>query len=591
MAATEPRSTPIPLRILLRPLWAPLRQHWGLAAATIFSGWGKFILPMGVPLLMQHLIDRVLDHPGPEADRTMLLAAVVGVVLIAVVAVAVYFRTSCSQRLAAALQHRLRRRLFHHIQRLSMPFFHRHHAGALGSRVSSDINHAGVVVEKGILQTSMDGPAFLVNGGLMWFYHPPLATVCFVFFALKAWVMIRYSAPMRRQRKSIQDSQSTVTGRAAEIFSGISVVKAFSGEHASGAAFAESSQQVHDLQQENSHLQGSFQGLSHGLMLANQIAVVLLGGWLVLHQPGSLSKGELVAFLMLVGLVAGSVQRLIDAMLQIQDGLAALERIHDVLTVLPDPADRPDAIEPKIHGAIELKDVVFGYRPDEPVIRGLSFRLEAGRSYALVGPSGGGKSSLAQLILRFYDPQQGAVLIDGNDLRSLRQAHYRSRVACVLQDPIIFSSSVRDNIAFASEDRGDPAVEAAARMAQAHEFIQGLPEGYDTRVGERGVALSGGQRQRIAIARALMRDPCILILDEATSALDTLTERSIQQVIDHLHGSRTVLVIAHRLSTVRAVDEILVIDSGRLVEHGSYDELIARGGAFAKLAMQEERAA
>jgi ATP-binding cassette subfamily B protein len=278
---------------------------------------------------------------------------------------------------------------------------------------------------------------------------------------------------------------------------------------------------------------------------------------------------------------------MVEGINQLQEGLAALERIGELLRVLPTPADSPEAIEPPLAGRIEFRDVRFAYQ-GRPVIDGFSFPFERGRSYALVGPSGSGKSTLCQLMLRFWDPDAGEIRIDGHELRAIRQAWYRQNVAVVLQDPVIFSATVRDNIDFAVDGATQAQVERAAREAQAHDFIMALPQGYDTRLGERGVSLSGGQRQRIAIARALMRDPKLLILDEATSALDTVTEREIQAVIDRLHGSRTVVVIAHRLSTVRNVDEILVLDRGRLVEHGAWDSLIASGGVFARLAAEQE---
>jgi ATP-binding cassette, subfamily B, bacterial len=295
-----------------------------------------------------------------------------------------------------------------------------------------------------------------------------------------------------------------------------------------------------------------------------------------------------VKFIMLIGALNGAVQRLIDAMAQVQDGVAALERINDLLIISPNPAEHKTPTTPTISGALSFDQVTFAYK-DRPVVENFSFTFQAGRTYALVGPSGSGKSSLCQLMLRFYDPQTGAVRIDGHDLRAIQQQHYRQSVAVVLQDPIIFSTSVRDNIDFGVDNPTEADVIRAAKQAQAHEFISELPDGYATRLGERGMSLSGGQRQRIAIARALMRQPKVLILDEATSALDTVTERSIQEVIDHLRGSCTIIVIAHRLSTIRNVDDIVVLDHGHIAEHGSYDDLLAQDGLFARLVEEQEK--
>lgn len=577
------RQAGVPLRLLLEPLKKPLKQNWKPAVLTILAGWGKFVLPMGVPLITGHLIDRVLlMPPGPETREALLRLSGISLGLLLLLGVATYYRSALAQQLASSLQHSLRQRLFHHIQRLSMRFFNRHHAGSLGSRVSSDITHAGVVVDKGLIQLSMDGFSLLTLGGVMLSINPWLACLCFLFLSGNAMVVRRYSPVIRSGRKNIQESQSSITGRAAEYFSAITVVKAFAGEQQSGRAFSESSEHVRELQVANSKLQGAFQSLSHTLVIACQVTVALVGSWMILHHPDMLSKGDLVGFLLFVGLINGSVQRLTDSLIQIQDGFAALERIYDILAVSPSPADKPDALTPQLSGSMRFEHVDFGYR-EKQVLFNVGFEMTAGRTYALVGSSGSGKSTLTQLMLRFYDPWRGRILLDGIPLTDIEQSHYRRQVAVVLQDPIIFSTSVRENIGFAVDDPTDEAIERAARAAQAHEFILDMPHGYESRLGERGVALSGGQRQRIAIARALMRDPRILILDEATSALDSVTERSIQDVVDQLRGSRTVVIIAHRLSTVRNVDEILVMAEGRLAERGGYAALREKEGIFAKL--------
>ena len=590
MSRSDSQSSPrkIPLKKLLVPLKAPLKQSWKLAALTILAGWGKFALPMGVPLITGHLIDEVLTKPANSVTRLELIQlGGISAVLLTVLAVCTYYRSALAQQLASNLQHDLRKRMFHHIQRLSMRFFNRHHAGSLGSRVSSDITYAGVVVDKGLIQLSLDGLSMLTLGGVMIFINPWLALLCFVFLSGNAWVVRHYSPDIRQGRKDIQEQQSSVTGRAAEYFSAITVVKAFAGENQSGRAFSKSSEQVRDLQVANSKLQGAFQSWSNTLVVACQITIALVGSWMIIYHPGTLTRGNLVEFLLFVGLINGSIQRLTDSLIQIQDGFAALERIHDILEVSPSPADSPNSQTPQLTGNMQFSHVAFGYQKKQ-VLFDLSYEMTAGKTYALVGPSGSGKSTLTQLMLRFYDPWEGEILLDGIPLTDINQSHYRRQVAVVLQDPIIFSTSVRENIGFAVENPTQTSIEAAARAAQAHEFILEMPDGYDSRLGERGVALSGGQRQRIAIARALMRDPRILILDEATSALDSMTERSIQDVIDELRGSRTVVIIAHRLSTVRNVDEILVMDKGHLKERGDYRTLKEKNGIFTKLLEQQK---
>ncbi|MCC5850997.1 MAG: ABC transporter ATP-binding protein [Verrucomicrobia bacterium] len=574
----EPR-----LRDLLRPLKDPLKERWHLAALTIVAGWGKFVLPMGVPLLTGYLIDHVILQPaGPETRAIIYRLAVYSMCGIFTLAVATYFRSALAQELASHMQHTLRRKLFHHIQQLGMNFFHRQHAGSLGSRVSSDITHAGVVVDKGLIQLSMDGVSLITLFVVMMMNNVWLALLAFSLLGCNGLVVRKFGPKIRSGRKEIQERQSSVTGRAAEYFSAITLVKAYAGEEESGRNFSDYSETVRDLQVANSKLQGSFQSISNALLFSTQIILALVGSWMIVEYPGSLTAGSLVELLLFSSLINGSVQRLTDSLIQIQDGFAALERIHDILQLSATPKEPENPQYPALTGKMRFDHVDFGYT-DKTVIFDFNFEFQSGKTYALVGKSGSGKSTLTQLVLRFFDPKKGQILLDDVPLPEISLAHFRSQVATVLQDPILFSTSVRENIGFASDNPDLETIQAAAKAAQAHDFILEMPKGYDSRVGERGVSLSGGQRQRVAIARALMRDPKILILDEATSALDSVTERSIQDVIEALRGTRTVIIVAHRLSTIRNVDEILVMSGGRLVEHGNFEALKNAGGHFSEL--------
>lgn len=589
------RQKDVSLMRLLEPLKEPLARRWPLLVLTILAGWGKFAVPLAIPWMAGRVFDTVLPHgdnPAPaNANQVLLMYSMFAILIAVIIGIATFYRSALAQRLTAAVTHHLRKRLFFHMQRLSVSFFHKHHAGALGSRVSSDINHSAVILNKGIIQWSMDGMALIAASIIMFFMNWKLAIMVLGLLSINA-VIIRIIGPkIRRQRKTIQDRQSAVTGCAAEYFAGISVVKAYAGEKASSANFKDTSRGVHDAQVVNSKYQGTFQALTSTVVLLTVLAVIFLGSYIIVHNPEELSKGALLAFMLYVGHVNGAVQRLSDSMVELQDGVAALDRLHDVHSIMPAPPEAAHPIYPRINGEIAFKDVTFSYpKQDEAVLKDFNYTFEAGKSYALVGTSGSGKSTITQLMLRFYDPQHGSIEIDGKPLRKISKHHYRSHVAVVLQDPIIFSGSVAENIGFADAEANFERIQAAAKAAQADEFICDLPHGYNSPLGERGVSLSGGQRQRIAIARALMRDPKLLILDEATSALDNVTERAIQEVTDQLHGTRTMIVIAHRLSTIRHVDRILVIDQGRLVEEGRYDELNERGGHFATFAAEQQEA-
>jgi ABC-type multidrug transport system fused ATPase/permease subunit len=594
MAETDGSARPgdVPsLGQILEPLREPFRRVRGKLVLTILFGWGKFFIPLAIPWVIGHIIDQVLKPSLPPAQAGPLLlqygAIALGAVLLS--AIATYWRHVLGVQLQSEVQHRLRKRLFHHLQRLSMSFFQRHHAGALGARVSSDIAAAGALFDKGIVHYAMDIALFL--GVAVWLVTVSwqLTLLACVPLAITGLIMWRVTPTLRQQQKAVQEGQSRITGIAAEMFAGITLVKASAGEFEAAAEFGERSSLVRSLQRQTARMHGRFSSVTHAMVVMTSALVAVAGAWLISNGTSALTIGSLVSFIMYLGNLNSAMQRMIDNMLQLQEGLAALERINDYLHVLPSPADKPDAGEPPIAGGLVFHEVRFAYPGKPPVLDGFSFAFRQGRSYALVGPSGSGKSTLAQLMLRFYDPDAGAVLADGHDLRDLRQQWWRNHVAVVLQDPILFSTSVADNIDFARDGVSQAQIEAAARAAQAHDFIAALPEGYDTPLGERGVSLSGGQRQRIAIARALLREPKLLILDEATSALDAVTERAIKQVVDGLKGTRTVVVIAHRLSTIKDVDEIVVLERGRIAEHGGYDELLAKGGLFSRLVAEQTR--
>ena len=598
MTAPAP-SSPRPWRELLRPLGEPWRAARWPILGSIVAGWGKFFLPLALPWAAAGIIDRVIPmaQAGNQAGAMAEFLRYVGwcAAATALLAVCSGLRSYFAIRATATALHLMRRSLFDHVQRLSMAFFQRQHAGALGARVSGDLGSAVQFLDRGVIQYALDGVFFIVILAVVVSQHWVLALAVVVLVSLNAAVLLRFTPRLRRQQKALQEAASRLTGQAAEAFSGISLVKATAGEAAMHALYSQQSEHTLAMQHERARIEGWFAGLSFALLTVTGMIVLLFGSWIIIAgdaRPGwipELSIGSLVALNLYLASVTGTAQRMIDGMAPLQESVAALERLADLLAHHPDPADPPDALTPPVGGAIALRAVTFGYDPQRPVLRDLSLGFAPGRTYALVGASGSGKSTLCQLLLRFWDPQGGAVEVDGIDLRRIRQAWWRQHVAVVLQEPILFSTTVRENIDFAVDGATQADVERAARQAQIHDAIMALPQGYATRLGERGATLSGGQRQRVAIARALMRDPRLLILDEATSALDTTTERSIQDVIDRLRGTRTVVVIAHRLSTIRNADEILVMDAGAVVERGAWDELVARGGRFAAMVRSAER--
>ena len=485
-------------------------------------------------------------------------------------------------RLSLNVEFDLRQSLFTHLQRMSFGFYDKHQTGQLLSRATSDVSAVRMFLGYGLVFITQYGASLIAASVLLVITSWQLALITFVLLPPIAIVATRYSRRSHPVLRDIQQRIADVTTQAEESIVGVRVVKAFAQEDAEAARFAERTERVFERELDSARIQARYSPLLDLLPQLAFAVIILVGGLLVIG--GHLSLGGFITYNLYLAILIWPLRMIGMWIGQYQRAVASGERIFQVLDERSDIADPPAPRElPAGWGELRFEGVTFGYEADRPVLHELDLALAPGSTVALIGRTGSGKTTLASLIPRYYDPQQGRVVLDGVDVRDLRLADLRGAIATVAEDTFLFSTTVAANIAYGAPGATRAEIVEAARKAQAHEFIEALPHGYDTLVGERGLTLSGGQRQRLSIARALLADPRILILDDATASVDASTEARIRRALETVMEGRTTIIVAHRLSTIALADEIVVLEDGRVAARGRHEQLVDTNAVYAEI--------
>ena len=569
------------LKPLLR-LWPFLRPHgWRIAGAGV-----ALVIGAASTLVLGQVLRQLINRGFSQGNAALLDQALLLMLgAVTAMAVAAYMRMYLGTWLGERLVADLRKALFKHMLSLDLAFYETAKTGAVVSRITADTTLLQSVVTTSAPIALRQFMTLIGGLALLFYTSAKLTGLVLVVVPIVVGSIVIFGRRVRTLSRTTRDRVADIGAYVSEMLNAIATVQAFSREPTARREFATSAERTFATSVEYARVRALLTAFVMLVVFAAIGVILWFGG----HQvfAGKMSGGDLAAFIFYAMIVAGAVGSISEIMAELQRGSAAIDRIQGLLDVRPGISAPAEPVTlPPAAGAIRFDEVEFRYptRLDTPALTGFSLAVESGDTVALVGPSGAGKTTVFQLLLRFYDPQQGSITMDGVDLRACDPQALRARIAIVSQDPVIFSTTAMENIRYGRPEASDAEVRAAAAAANASGFIEALTDGYGTFLGERGVRLSGGQRQRIAIARAILRNPAVLLLDEATSALDAESERAVQDALQPLMRGRTTLVIAHRLATVQSAQRIVVMEEGRIVASGTHGELVRHGGLYARLA-------
>lgn len=538
------------------------------------------LIDLAFPQILNYL-NATLYLDTKEAILNSLLYLFIGLLIMYIVrAVCRFYVSGQGHIMGARMESDMRQDLFDHYEKLSFSYYDKNNTGEMMSRLVSDLFDISEFAHHGPENLFISLLKIVGSFVLLSFIHIPLTLIL---LAVTLVMLVFSYYQNKRMQATFTDNRRKIAGVNASLqdsLAGIRVVKSFANEDLEREKFYQSNDRFLKSKENNYNVMGIFYGGNNFFQGLLYLVILVAGGYFV--AMGTLDPVSLATYALYINIFVAPIEILVEFTEMFQKGFSGFKRFLEVIETEPEIVDRPDAKELKdIKGVIDYQDVSFAYTDEEPVLNHVNIHIEAGKSVALVGPSGGGKTTLCSLLPRFYDVNDGSISIDGEDIRNFTLHSLRSSIGIVQQDVYLFAGSIRDNIAYGKPSASDEEIIEAAKKANIHDFIEALPDGYDTYVGERGTRLSGGQKQRVSIARVFLKDPKILILDEATSALDNESERHIQKSLEELAKNRTSITIAHRLSTIRNADEIIVITENGMEERGTHKELLAKNGVYA----------